>query len=308
MLRRVTKSEATHYEMTAISEQASLLVFSYDAASKGTDSVCYYNRIKDTPDYSMNGAAVIGMDDMGAQEKTGISYADAKSQADALLHSAGLSADVAAAYLVNDTQDGSVDGIVEEARNYAYRFFYTRTVNGIPVAMDATSEPPAEGYSILWGYERIQVTVDRNGIDGLYWRAPITIDSIEKDRVEVLSFAQAQEVFEKMMPINYTPMVEFFNSNEDLKENTLMIDGDLVQLCLLRVREQNTEGARYGILTPAWVFYGSVFNRTKWSDGMVQENYRGSDMTSGSVFYEGPTIILAINAIDGSIIDVAQGY
>ena len=41
---------------------------------------------------------------------------------------------------------------------------------------------------------------------------------------------------------------------------------------------------------------------------MDSVTYQGSGRQSKNDFYAGPTIVLAVNAIDGSIVDIELGY
>ena len=62
-----------------------------------------------------------------------------------------------------------------------------------------------------------------------------------------------------------------------------------VQLSMIRLRDGDKLS---GLYVPAWVFYGT---KSLYSD-------------STTTFSPSPWIVYAINAIDGSIIDVKAGY
>jgi hypothetical protein len=81
------------------------------------------------------------------------------------------------------------------------------------------------------------------------------------------------------------------------------MDIDSIQLGLFRIKEQNTEGTRSGLFVPVWAFYGNVIATSEYyeEDGGVRFN-GPYDVP------QGPYIVLAVNAIDGSIIDVERGY
>lgn len=68
-----------------------------------------------------------------------------------------------------------------------------------------------------------------------------------------------------------------------------------IRLELRRVREQNS--VTDGLLIPVWSFYGNQWQTKK--DGSEPE----ITGTEGS-----QTCLLTINAVDGSIIDLAKGY
>lgn len=83
------------------------------------------------------------------------------------------------------------------------------------------------------------------------------------------------DIFEKMIITKYEQSVP--------EGETLNLVVNDIQLCLIRVRVQNSNGLK-GVLTPVWMFYGK-------SNG-------GSAKST----------LLAVNAVDGSIIDTALGY
>ena len=83
---------------------------------------------------------------------------------------------------------------------------------------------------------------------------------------------------------------------------TIQVDIDDIELCLLRVREQNGDDTA-GLLVPAWVFYGH--NIAAGPTGDMSYDFLGGVSKS---WPEAPIILLAINAIDGSVIDMAKGY
>lgn len=123
----------------------------------------------------------------------------------------------------------------------------------------------------------------------------------------ILSFAQAQEIFEKMAPIVYGAQTA--SANPKLDRVALDIDVSQAQLCLLRIRDQTAE-SKSGLLVPAWVFYGTIVTQTFWKDGSAYAPFyrQGMNGASGCDFLPGPTIVFAINAVDGSVIDTSLGF
>ncbi len=98
----------------------------------------------------------------------------------------------------------------------------------------------------------------------------------------------------------------------------------------LRVREQNAAQTD-GLLVPTWVFYGhnkgtNSAGEVRYFQGASSLNSRSSDETivsnfefgseqANNVFYSfpgvrelEPVVLMAINAIDGSVIDIQKGY
>ena len=260
-------------------------------------SSCTYDRY-DAADYSMLDSVSFQSGDAlpeGAQGKLTSTYSDAKSLSDGLFAEAGVDVYLLASYVVNDRQTGDTDGIVQSAEHYAYEFVYARTVDGIPVATDA------------WAYEQIKAIVDDEGIAQLRWSMPVTIGDDATECASVLAFPQAQEIFEKTVSIAYGAQTTSVNPNLDRVEIDVTISE--VRLCLLYIKDQNTEN-KAGLLTPAWVFYGDIVSQTFWNDGTSYDPLYRQCMSgaSGSGFYPGLTIVFAINAVDGSVIDPALGY
>ena len=73
-----------------------------------------------------------------------------------------------------------------------------------------------------------------------------------------------------------------------------------IALALVNIRYQNN-GA-YGILTPAYLFVGHTVESMEISG----EQFTSYDMSSD--FPKQSAIIMAVNAIDGSIINMNAGY
>ena len=59
---------------------------------------------------------------------------------------------------------------------------------------------------------------------------------------------------------------------------------------------------RKGVYSPAWIFYGKVIEHHK-SYNEYTDKWDTNDMQE-----QQPWIVLAINAVDGSVIDVVEGY
>lgn len=230
---------------------------------------------------SYNTATAIQLDNVSIPEavngKLMLSYESAKKLCDDMLAAGGLHNIVLGdAFIVNDSQDGNVDNKVSAAENYAYLFWYTREIDGTPIAINyQEGSNNDESYSLPWQYESITVTVDNDGIANISWTAPIEIGEVITDDAALIPYESAIDVFEKMIITKYEQSIP------EGEKRTLTISD--IKLCLLRVRTQNANGLE-GVLTPAWVFYGK---NDDWS---------------------AKNTLLAINAVDGSIIDTLIGY
>lgn len=178
---------------------------------------------------------------------------------------------------------------------YAYQFYFVRTVKNIPIALNICYSDGDE-YSLPWEYELISIIIDDNDICSINWAAPTKLGEVFNENTKVISFEEATEIFEKMILITYeAKTADIFN-----REINIDVKIDEVALSTLRVREQNASG-RTGLYVPAWVYYGHVERHTTTPDG-VFTSYDGINVPVDKY------IVLAINAIDGSIIDLAKGY
>ena len=271
-------------------------------------SACRFDRY-DAPEYNMLDAISIRPGDalpQAAQGKLTRTYDEAKSLSDGLLASADADVTLLAAYVVGDRQTGLTDGAARDSSHYAYEFQYARSVDGVPVAADAWADDDETG-DFPWQYEQIVVTIDDDGIARVFWSEPVTPENDRMECASLLTFPQAREIFEKMVPVVYGSQTT--SANPKLDRVKIDIDLDQIQLCLLRVKDPTVE-SKSGLLVPAWVFYGDIVSQTFWKDGTFDAPFhrQGMNGASGCDFSPGPTIVFAVNAVDGSTIDTSQGY
>lgn len=143
-------------------------------------------------------------------------------------------------------------------------------------------------------YERLVVWVDANGVSGLYWSAPLkferelqsSVELMEFDRIgQIITDAVQRTCFENAIP-NSMDSTEFAN---------LIILNDFavtdIELGYAMMKEKNKEG--YFILIPAWfISYDAHLEYTYEEEPLDYHANRA----------------LAINAVDGSIINRDVGY
>jgi hypothetical protein len=286
-------------------------VTSYPAGhSSQLQSTMSYTRFN-APDYGMANAVLYHEGDDLPQQTRGkltASYPEAKALADGLLKAAGLDTELLAVYVVDDAQTGETDGAVRATEQYAYMFQYERVVSGASCTADVWEDNTAE--SRPWNYEQIEVTVDNEGIAAFYWREPLTLTGETGQAETLLAFPQAREIFETIAPIAYGAQTSSANPSLDRVEIDLSVSS--VQLCLMRVwnGENADRSEKSGLLVPAWVFYGDVVDQVFWKDGTSYDAYyrQGMNGAGGSAFCKGLTIVFAVNAIDGSVIDPSVGF
>jgi DUF971 family protein len=133
------------------------------------------------------------------------------------------------------------------------------------------------------------------------WYSPTQLGETINQDVNILPFKDIQAIFEEMILRVYEPQAKT-DPQSGLTDAKLDINIRSVELMLVRVREQNTEG-RKGIYTPAWIYYGNTRQDKKYEGQKLGTSYDGG---SPQPLLKNP--ILVINAVDGSIIDLSKGY
>lgn len=163
-----------------------------------------------------------------------------------------------------------------------YILRYYRNIEGAFLTQSSgTKNNPGNGYGeakLSWAGECIEFRINDNGIVGFDYNAPLNIVETVVDNSALKSFDDIKTTFEKMMPI--TKASEYY---------TKVYDVDRVRLSYSRISEADSFDT--GLIVPVWDFLGSYENV---EDSYIMGNGYGS--------------LLAINAIDGSIIDPDLGY
>ncbi len=256
----------------------------------------------------------IVIDDAAVLAKLKTTPAQAKALVEQKLAAAGIdNIAVVAMYLTDDENLGNYDGLVSPAEHYVYELHLCRMVNGIPVSYirgstgsmggmeSAIDEAIKNGESVddmdfsgisEWSYETINVMVSDDGIISLDWASPLNIGETLVQSAALMTFTEVAAKFEQQMQINWEARANM----EGLEYMAFNVDH--VSLEYQRIAEQDTLGG--GLLVPVWNFYGTCTAPT--SDG----GDVGLSFLSGDNYYCNP--MMSINAIDGSIIDVTQGY
>lgn len=288
------------YLLDAYTENASIYVISLATPESGTaDSLLEYTGPRgydyaQTRTISADGGALPGE----AQGRLTMSLEQAKKLCEGFLAAGGVSDMALGDVCVASDQKTDSAGEASPAQNYAWQLSYTRVVNGVQVAIDGTRGASSGDENMLpWSSESLVISVDNDGIQRVLWFAPTTTGEILTPDTGLIGFANAMDIFEKMISIVYEPQAPA--DSKDIKDASISVCIDSIELCLIRVREQNA-GGRNGVYVPAWVFYGSVkSSRTHISDG----SYTRTEDTGARKY-----AVLVVNAIDGSIIDPARGY
>ena len=224
--------------------------------------------------------------------------AEARAMAEELLKETGM--EVHRMYLECDYDafNPELETRTVETANYGYTLECLRMVDGVPCAADSgvsTGERP-DRYAPQWPYETMSIFITNDGIQCVIWSSPIEVTDTVVEQAKLLPFEDVMDIFKKMTPIIYTPNTQ--NEAGQFMDNLIEQYGitvEEIRLELRRVREQNS--VTDGLLIPVWSFYGNQWQTKK--DGSEPE----ITGTEGS-----QTCLLTINAVDGSIIDLAKGY
>lgn len=226
--------------------------------------------------------------------KLGITFEQAKGIVQELLDAADVEGmQCTAAYVIDDHGTGNYDGYTGPASDYAIRLFYTGSVNGAPVLPTRDCQSAKDAYDYTWPYEMLEATVTDDGIIEVSWDEPCTVPEVITDSTNIMDFNSAANIFEQKIIQFNEPQV-----TGPCACDSIAINIDNVSLGLLRIKQQNSEGTKSGIYVPVWAFYGIETSKLP-----------GGEMGfSGGDFPEGPYILFAVNAVDGSVINVETGY
>ena len=176
----------------------------------------------------------------------------------------------------------------------AYIFFFTRTVDGIPLTYEererasAASGSAADStlFSHAWEYESIRVAVSDAGVEEVYINGNMLLGDKVYDNVQLLPFETILEHAEAALFQKYS----FLDSRGVDAISYLLIDR--IKFGYMQVATTASED--YHLLIPVWDFFGAV-DMTE-TDGTLT-------LGVSTLYSE-----LTVNAMDGSIIDRDKGY
>ena len=302
MFDRQTMNGVTVDMLEAHTNHMAMQVFS--AFEADSHSLLSFTR-GDIPYYTMNGAVEL-FPDSPQSDKIKLTYAEAMQTVRELIDATGEPLTVTHVYLIGDPMNGNIDGIVSEAKHWAYCMQCQRTYRDVTIAAGVPGTTRTdEMYTINWEYETMTVIIDDEGIASVRWTEPLTVTEPISDSSNLLSFEKISEIAERMLRVIY---LQYTDASQDTDRRTeIAVDIRDVKLELIRVREQNSGGKKYGVLVPVWVFYGDIVE-TEYYNNEKDVGYSTYGCGSFCEYREGDEIVLCINAIDGSIIDPLLGY
>ncbi len=182
-----------------------------------------------------------------------------------------------------DRIGSNIDG--NHMKQYGYRLYYCRVVDGIPVTPVSNevyrpnNAVEDAGYVPPMQYENVLVDVDADGIFFFRYENPFTIKGRLEENVPLLPFSQIMEIFSGVAPMSIA-------SAERAESNLLSIDRIVLGYMCVPIKSDVT---RYQMI-PVWDFFGDRTVNGKSHVDEVMESW------------------LTINAIDGTVIDREYGY
>lgn len=302
------KSDGTIWELDASSDTGRWLSLHSDPSAKNewlTSSAWFVSGNAHYPSYNEINLKRVDENTELPKELT-LTYAEAVAKGDAIVQAFGEPMQLHSVFLVDDEQDGHQDDLVQPAESYALQLYYTRTYNGIPLALETSSSAENDQvFSLYWQHEFLLIVLDNNGIDEIRWQEPLTFRDVVVEHSNLLPFEQIRELSEQMYPIIYKTRAT--KSEQNGNPCKIEVNVDRIDLELMRIREQNVTDARIGLAVPTWVFYGTV--KMIENPGTPEEYvmYQSFSTGGGSDWPE-EVAVLAINAVDGSLINPILGY
>lgn len=227
-----------------------------------------------------DGAAIPGEPRGTTIEGVKISEAEARETVNKLIADLGIQnmgiAEIEKARFVNNYTD--------EITSKGWQATLTRNDGGsVPVNIGAYEAniviDLSEEYTARWRPETITVYVDESGIKQFYWTNPLQIVEKMNENAPLLEFDDMKERIKGYIKYGFSKSVDGGWITSDIG---LSVDKIVLTNILVPIKDKQREQ----MLLPAWVVF-----------------YEEINYVMGKVFIS-PTFIFAVNAIDGSSIDL----
>ncbi|MGI6665799.1 MAG: DUF6034 family protein [Christensenellaceae bacterium] len=195
--------------------------------------------------------------------------------------------------------DGRIEGITSYMdMEKCYVLFYTRNVNGLNetyVDRNLVEQHAVQGnaYNYIWPPEAIRITVGDAGILRMDYLGPTAEVEIIKENAPILSFPEMIGTFEKQIV-----MGDFLLPEDEGRVEKIEVNVSKVILGSTRILNEREPGTY--LLVPTWEFIG-----------IVTKEYKEGEWDDTSNIYTDRRFgysLCTINAIDGTVINRAQGY
>ena len=232
------------------------------------------------------------------EELAGISYEDAKQEADTIVEKLEqdfgitgmeLSDWAYEGYYISDSEEEM--GLDALPQQVGYSLHYARVLDDIPITYtDATGghqegDIEAESTTESWPYEYCDIIITADGLQQLHFHNPYEIGEVVNENVKLLDFDTIIKNYENMMLI----------SNADISETDerIIYHIDRIKFGYARIYDPKADN-QSGVLVPVWDFFGTFEVKMEGQENdATGENFQS---------------FMTINAIDGSIIDRELGY
>lgn len=167
---------------------------------------------------------------------------------------------------------------------------YQRVIDDIPIVHPGVLNACPDAGS-PWIYESLHIIVNDDGIVDVDYKGPYDIGETLCENCKLMDFESVMEICDKMMRVKFEPESETYNSENYLHQYQITD----IQFGYTRITESNEDYS--GFLIPTWLFWGSQHYRITGRDGISRETTE-----------ELSRPLLVINAIDGSVINILDGY
>lgn len=169
-----------------------------------------------------------------------------------------------------------------------------RNVQGIPcILMDGestmlyTQSADEEVPDAVWAGETITLALSESGILQFDWDSPHRTGETLVEDCSLLPFSDIMEVCTRMLPLVFD---EQWGHIEDM--TSAMISIDRIEFGMMRIIKN--QSIDEGLMIPVWAFYGS-------------EPFESASHGRQNASTKQPKRLLAINAIDGTVVDPQSG-
>lgn len=148
------------------------------------------------------------------------------------------------------------------------------------------------GKQTEWAQESFTITFDDEGLVGLRWRNPCTVENVSDENVFLLPFSEITQIFERSLPEQM--LFEIF------AKAGIPIKADITEVKLGYMRFCDSGNIEETRLIPVWDFTGAI-------DSLSAEELGLEDSWLEECFGTNDSL-LTINATDGTIISRGDGY
>ena len=221
-------------------------------------------------------------------DNTDTQYQNAKQMAVDFISELGINSVLGDSYLSKDSEEGST-------RQF-YVFCFEMKLNDTSLdhtLLDGTLAYDNE-YNVFCPYTRIEVWIENDQFVQFRYYMPIETSQVLNDNVAInIDYNQAIDLAKQHA---YVKHVDTYGNYTEAKLNITKIE-------LIMARTRESENGDF-IVVPAWIFRGTLSQ--KYKPEFIET--QGADEQGWYTQIERDDILITVNALDGTIIDMAHGY